>query len=431
MKKYLFTLLVFSIAISLHAQVHIRGKVVDAKTQERLAFCNILLKGKAHYGTISNEQGIFDILIPSNEKWPCTLTISLLGYETKEVSITQDTKQITIALSTSLAYINEVIIKEKENPNRAREILDSAFLRFNDNMAFKYKKIKNKVSFKQDDLSPLTFYGRTYVSFNKKYFFADEMVIDFSKRNALAYDTILAYKLHADKTFLNNNKDKDYYHLNIMLLRYNAALYNINKYRKYAFIDRVFEKDGHIIYVIVVSKKLNKESYRLLLDSIKIDPTWATQHEEAFEPIVRHKIKLYKYWIDKTDNYKFLKEEFLTGRLNSVFGLYMMTRLYKEYDGKMYPFHSQSFSFCSIEKDSRFSESILLHINDSISIYKPKDLGEKIYVNNLNVMFNNVKDTTWGSWKNYNTLTQDSLAREVMNDIIRPTFFDYKDYNND
>ncbi|OYU96371.1 MAG: hypothetical protein CFE21_08210 [Bacteroidetes bacterium B1(2017)] len=77
MKYLLFVLFLFLSNLSF-SQIILEGKVVDAKTNEPLAFCNVAIKGSTR-GFNSNEEGKYRISISSESD---SLIFSYIGYKT-------------------------------------------------------------------------------------------------------------------------------------------------------------------------------------------------------------------------------------------------------------------------------------------------------------------------------------------------------------
>ncbi|MBC8757506.1 TonB-dependent receptor [Kordia sp. YSTF-M3] len=121
--KKLITLCMVMLCFALHAQNPvpkigtIKGKVIDARTQETIPYATIVIKSKTDNkvltGAISDDRGNFKI-----EKIPAgalIVDVQFIGYETitKEVTISNDTKTVslgTISLAESATTLNEVEI---------------------------------------------------------------------------------------------------------------------------------------------------------------------------------------------------------------------------------------------------------------------------------------------------------------------------------
>jgi len=104
-KAYLLTLFVLCfLNYSLFAQLKVSGIIKDAKTKESLIGAAVIIKGKTQ-GVTADIDGRFSLIIPGNP--PATLVVSYLGYQSKEITVTQNEENLTILLGT-----NEVLMKE-------------------------------------------------------------------------------------------------------------------------------------------------------------------------------------------------------------------------------------------------------------------------------------------------------------------------------
>lgn len=89
----LLNLLLFS--LNIFSQQYLAGTVIDSVNGNPVPFCNIGLKGTTH-GSISNMEGKFSILISNSND---TLIVSSLGYNLREISVTDVQKNPLILLS--------------------------------------------------------------------------------------------------------------------------------------------------------------------------------------------------------------------------------------------------------------------------------------------------------------------------------------------
>src|SRR5687768_3996759 len=92
MKKFyrglLTTILCLLAAPVLYAQTTISGNVTDTANGESLAGVNIIVKGKV-VGTVTDVNGNFALRVADAP--PFTLVVSLVGYRSTEVAITNAT----------------------------------------------------------------------------------------------------------------------------------------------------------------------------------------------------------------------------------------------------------------------------------------------------------------------------------------------------
>lgn len=86
----------------------ISGKVLDEASGDPLIGVNIIVKGKV-IGTITDTEGNFELNI--NDSPPLTLVVSSVGYQPKEIEITEaQTNDITIQLSEQAILGQEVVV---------------------------------------------------------------------------------------------------------------------------------------------------------------------------------------------------------------------------------------------------------------------------------------------------------------------------------
>jgi outer membrane receptor protein involved in Fe transport len=89
-------LLFFFTSFQAFAQTVIDGKIIDAETNETLVGVNILVRGRV-VGTITDLSGNYTLSV--NQAPPFSLIFSMVGYESKEVEITNGVSTINIALN--------------------------------------------------------------------------------------------------------------------------------------------------------------------------------------------------------------------------------------------------------------------------------------------------------------------------------------------
>lgn len=162
MKHFLLSIFLL-LSVIVFAQ-KIKGKIVDAKSKEPLAFVNVIADNQKT-GTVSDIDGIFIIEDISKIK---RLLFSYVGYETKELSISEikDVSQtVVVTLNKKSFDLKEVVINDKENPAL---------------------KIIRKVIENKDLNNPEKLKSFKYNSYNKMFFSAkiDSTVIEDSTRFA-------------------------------------------------------------------------------------------------------------------------------------------------------------------------------------------------------------------------------------------------------
>ncbi|MDO1449850.1 alpha/beta hydrolase-fold protein [Rhodocytophaga aerolata] len=133
---FFILILLFGCNISLLAQLHLRGHVIDVDTKQPLAYVNIGIKVK-NKGTTSLADGSFSITIPP-EYATDTLTFSLVGYHPFDLPISKGlpaNEPLSILLKEKTIQLGEVNIRaeklaEKKYGIKRRNLL----LHFTDGM---------------------------------------------------------------------------------------------------------------------------------------------------------------------------------------------------------------------------------------------------------------------------------------------------------
>lgn len=148
-RKFILTILLFVFSISINAQNRINGIVVDDKTNERLAFVNIVINDDGTLGTTSDIDGKFSI---TTKKEINNLTFSFVGYEKEKVEIKNDQDEIIVKMKPQNVQLSEIVIDASNNP--ANRIIDSV-LKYRDsnnpkNLDSYYYKIYDNMVFTID-----------------------------------------------------------------------------------------------------------------------------------------------------------------------------------------------------------------------------------------------------------------------------------------
>jgi TonB-linked SusC/RagA family outer membrane protein len=103
MKKF-FCAILLIIPVIIYAQQEVKGTVTD-ESKFPLPGASILVKNTTN-GMVTGMDGTFTIVI---KETPAVLVISYLGYETQEITITNQT-QLSIVLKENLETLNEVVV---------------------------------------------------------------------------------------------------------------------------------------------------------------------------------------------------------------------------------------------------------------------------------------------------------------------------------
>lgn len=96
------------------AQIEYKGQILDAKTQEPLAYVNIGIVGKG-VGTVTDEEGLFYLAIDTSKfEGADIIQISSLGYETVEISVDEISSRAAefpkILMQASDIVLDEVVL---------------------------------------------------------------------------------------------------------------------------------------------------------------------------------------------------------------------------------------------------------------------------------------------------------------------------------
>jgi len=100
------------------AQTTVTGTVKDAATGETLLGANIKVSGKA-VGTTSDFDGKFTLTV--NQEPPFKIEISILGFQTATIEITQKKQDITVELKENATALDEVVVSASRTPERILE----------------------------------------------------------------------------------------------------------------------------------------------------------------------------------------------------------------------------------------------------------------------------------------------------------------------
>lgn len=159
--------------------ITIRGRVIDAETNQPLVFASIAVQGN-NVSTITNLDGEFTLKVPEGETG--NLEFSYIGYKNRVMAIEEmktNGQRNVIALEQAMIPIREVIVK----PLVPEEIIEQVISRFNDN----YPLVANDMT---------AFYRET-IRKNRSYVSIGEAVVEVFKapyQNDLRYDAVRIYK---------------------------------------------------------------------------------------------------------------------------------------------------------------------------------------------------------------------------------------------
>lgn len=157
----------------------IRGRVVDAETNQPLVFAGIAVQG-SNVSTVTNLDGEFTLKLTGGETGK--LEFSYIGYKNRVMALdemkTNGTRNV-VALETAMIPIKEVIVK----PLVPEEIMEQVIMNFDKN----YPAVSND----------MTGFYRETVRKNRSYISIGEAVVEVFKapyQSDLRYDAVKIYK---------------------------------------------------------------------------------------------------------------------------------------------------------------------------------------------------------------------------------------------
>ncbi len=106
---YLSIFLLYSVKLLSQQNILLMGTVVDQSTQQALPYASLSLK-EAMIGTITNENGEFDLYIPEDIAHD-TLIFSFLGYEMYKMEWSPKNEKLDIELVPFVTEMEEIIVR--------------------------------------------------------------------------------------------------------------------------------------------------------------------------------------------------------------------------------------------------------------------------------------------------------------------------------
>jgi hypothetical protein len=224
-----------------------KGKIIDANSKKELVFATITIQN-SNISTVTNTEGDFALKVPKALA-DATVSISFLGYKTKELSLKELKDSDKIALETAVTALSEVnIVVPKNAELLVRETLN-----------------KKGVDYFEFPTLMTAFYRET-IKKRKKNVSLSEAVVNIHKApyTTKQNDVVELYKAR---------KSTDYSKLDTLTLKlqggpFNTLFIDLMKYPEYVFTQETiplynytFERSARIndqlIYVINFSQKEN------------------------------------------------------------------------------------------------------------------------------------------------------------------------------
>ena len=103
----------------LHAQaVTLRGTVTDAQTGLGLPAISVIVQG-TNSGTYTDDNGRFELT--TSQSLPFTILVSGINYSAREVTVSQPTADLNVALEPAISLGQEVVVSATRTPSRILE----------------------------------------------------------------------------------------------------------------------------------------------------------------------------------------------------------------------------------------------------------------------------------------------------------------------
>ncbi len=180
--KHIYAVLFFCLGalfISFDASAQIKGVVTDSLTNEPLMYITVQYEGKG-VGTITNAEG--EYRVETRKGWN-VLTFSAIGYVTKRVKLTSDTKVLNVQLAPADIMLSEVVVKPKKekysrknNPavDFMRKVIEhKKALKLEENDYYQYQKYE-KMKMSINNVTPEKMEKGIYKKFS---FFKDQVEV--------------------------------------------------------------------------------------------------------------------------------------------------------------------------------------------------------------------------------------------------------------
>jgi len=119
----LVILLLICTRLASQNKIYLSGKIVDHQSNKEIEFANIGIAGK-NVGTISNEDGDFELIIPKNLNKDF-LVVSYIGYKSHKAKISEiENESIKIKLEAENIEIEEVVVSALTPEQLLKQVLE-------------------------------------------------------------------------------------------------------------------------------------------------------------------------------------------------------------------------------------------------------------------------------------------------------------------
>jgi len=86
---------------------NIKGQIKDSKTLESIPYANVIIKNTTS-GMMSDNNGNFNLSI---DKFPCTIIIKFIGYESQEIHLKGEQEFLNVLLKEEVVSLNEITVR--------------------------------------------------------------------------------------------------------------------------------------------------------------------------------------------------------------------------------------------------------------------------------------------------------------------------------
>jgi len=455
-------------SIIVNAQLTIKGKVYDLKTNTAISEAHISIKNSS-LGTISNLEGEFIINIPK-EFQKSSLLLSHLGYENKEIRFDLFNNNSVILLKPVLTELNEVVIFSLKNSLTADKVIRKAFNYYTDNFpdkpyiskGFLRHVEKNKKEYKWLIESAITMHDNSrvgekalikinidqirksydirkvdslnlYLSYliNKK---GEGYDIFNSKRRRKIKDTVSTSELVRGIIFNDsktNGLNKVFNgHKNIIKNRYNfdngnqniirnygnnGAMFDQNIFKKHQFsIDTLLLEGNRYVYKIKITPHPKMMNLNNVLKKNYIPVGWIFIYKDNFA------IKEVEYALIASSKGSKLRNKLIFDTKVH----YKVNLKYKEYNGKMY----LNYFSCSVPKSLGIIPKVDYNNKDEYYYTKQEILFTEV-VTNKEKVDKIILNQSWDDnlfaprsynkkfWKNHTILLENREQKKMIKDL--------------
>ena len=118
MKKLISTAFALFLGAIMVAQTSVTGSVKEAKSGQPIPGANIKVVGKS-IGTTTDFDGNFSLIVAQNP--PFTIEVSLIGYSSTKVEITQNNQVVNVSLNETATALDEIVVSASRTPERVLE----------------------------------------------------------------------------------------------------------------------------------------------------------------------------------------------------------------------------------------------------------------------------------------------------------------------